>query len=51
LAADAIRFANHRNAWVEVDGGRIVDAGMTGEAAPPVGRGCASIRSVSPSLL
>jgi len=36
LAADAIRFANQLSAWIEVDGGRIVDAGMSGRAA--VGR-------------
>jgi hypothetical protein len=36
LAADAIRFANQMDAWIEVDGGRIVDAGMSGQGA--VGR-------------
>ncbi|MEX1008517.1 MAG: cyclic nucleotide-binding domain-containing protein [Acidimicrobiia bacterium] len=29
-AADRFRFANHLSAWVEVDGGRIVDAGYSG---------------------
>jgi hypothetical protein len=28
LAVDAIRFANQLNAWIEVDGGRIVDAAV-----------------------
>jgi hypothetical protein len=38
LAADAIRFANHLNAWVEVDGGRIVDAaGRTRLRVDPFG--------------
>jgi len=36
LAADAIRFANELHAWIEVDDGHIVDAGMTGRGA--VGR-------------
>jgi hypothetical protein len=31
LAADAIRFANQLDAWIEVDNGRIVDAGTAGE--------------------
>jgi hypothetical protein len=29
-AAGVFRFANHLSAWVEVDGGRIVDAGCSG---------------------
>ncbi len=36
LAADAIRFANRLSGWIDVDGDRIVDAGMNGNGA--VGR-------------
>src|ERR1700680_1191186 len=28
--ADRFRFANHLSAWIEVDGGRIVDRGQAG---------------------
>ena len=30
LGDDRVRFANHLRAWVEVDGGRIVDCGYSG---------------------
>jgi hypothetical protein len=31
LASDSIRFANELTAWIEVDDGRVVDAGMSGQ--------------------